>query len=162
MNTLYVWKCVQLPVAPQPLIWWIKSLHMGSLRELTSDFTWKYLKEKVQHSLKPVRFLEIYLMHFLALVPIVYLEKNVVLKFKMKQGETIQMAFLLDKKKKSFISNTYKNCQFSLFICCSTISLSSKLNQTIPHLYTGALEIKRGAGTIFIYQSEITSAFVLR
>lgn len=57
---------------------------MGSLRELTSDFTWKYLKEKVQHSLKPGRFLEIYLMQFLALVPIVYLEKNVVLKFKMK------------------------------------------------------------------------------
>jgi len=28
---------------------------MGSLRELTSDFTWKYLKENIQHSLKPVR-----------------------------------------------------------------------------------------------------------
>lgn len=51
--------------------------------------------------------------------------------------------FLLDKKKKkSFTSNTYKICQFSLLMCYSTISLSSTLNQMIPNLYIGALEIK--------------------
>lgn len=52
-------------------------------------------------------------MHFLALVPIFYLEKNVVLKFKMKQGETIQMAFLLDKKKILYFKHIQK---LSVFI----------------------------------------------
>lgn len=50
--------------------------------------------------------------------------------------------FLLDEKKISLTSNTYKTCRFSLLICCFTISLSSTLNQMIPHLYTGALKIK--------------------
>lgn len=58
---------------------------MGSLRELTSDFMWKYLKEKYSIAWSLLeRFLEIYLMQFLPLVPIVHLEKNVVLKCKMK------------------------------------------------------------------------------